>query len=62
MLFRQITIKVPAEEHEVLERICKETSRTKTDILRTLIRSLKSIKKLNKVSSYDNNDIPMEII
>lgn len=45
MLFRQVTIKLPAREHEILEKVCKEKSRTKTDIIRTIIRSLDLLNK-----------------
>lgn len=45
MLFRQITIKLPARESEILEKVCRETSRTKTDIIRSVIRTLDSHNK-----------------
>ncbi|MEW5860681.1 MAG: ribbon-helix-helix protein, CopG family [Cyanobacteriota bacterium] len=37
---REITIRVTQEEFELLEKVCEKTGRTKTEILRELIRSL----------------------
>jgi predicted DNA-binding protein len=46
MLFRQITIKVPASEYKIIEQVCRQTSRTKTDIIRTFIRSLEPVNEV----------------
>ncbi|MEH2360712.1 ribbon-helix-helix protein, CopG family [Nostoc sp.] len=43
---KQLNIRIPEKEMDVLERYCKQTSRTKTDVLRELIRSLS--KKVSK--------------
>lgn len=37
---REITIRVTQEEFDLLEKVCEKTGRTKTEILRELIRSL----------------------
>ena len=41
MTEKQVCIRIPAHELEILDRYAKKTSRTKTDILREFIRSLK---------------------
>ncbi|MDJ0592813.1 MAG: ribbon-helix-helix protein, CopG family [Pleurocapsa sp. MO_226.B13] len=41
MCQKQINIRVPAHELRILNRYAEETKRTKTDILREFIRSLK---------------------
>jgi hypothetical protein len=37
-----ITFKVSSLEHEALDLYCKKTERTKTDVLRELVRSLET--------------------
>lgn len=43
---KQLNIRVPGHEMEILEAYCQQTSRTKTDVLRELIRNLS--KKVSK--------------
>jgi predicted DNA-binding protein len=43
---KQLNIRIPGKEMDILETYCKQTSRTKTDVLRELIRSLS--KKVSK--------------
>ena len=43
---KQLNIRIPIKEMDVLESYCKQTSRTKTDVLRDLIRTLS--KKVSK--------------
>lgn len=45
---RQVCFQMPESEHEILENACKEQARTKTDILRELVRSLKPRKKASE--------------
>ena len=43
---KQLNIRIPGQEMDVLDAYCKQTSRTKTDVLRELIRGLsKKVKK-----------------
>ena len=43
---KQLNIRIPGKEIHILETYCNQTSRTKTDVLRELIRSLS--KKVSK--------------
>lgn len=43
---RKLTIRIPQNELDLLEAYCEQTSRTKTDALRELIRGLS--KKVRK--------------
>jgi predicted DNA-binding protein len=38
---RHISIRLPEQELKVLEKYCEDTKRTKTEVIRTFIRSLK---------------------
>jgi predicted DNA-binding protein len=38
---KQVCIRIPSHELEILDRYAKKTMRTKSDILREFIRSLK---------------------
>jgi hypothetical protein len=38
---RHISIRLPEQELEVLEKYCKDSKRTKTEVIRSLSRSLK---------------------
>lgn len=40
MTEKQVCIRIPVHELEILDRYAKKTMRTKTDILREFIRSL----------------------
>jgi predicted DNA-binding protein len=40
MALKQLNIKIPQQELQLLETLCAKTERTKTDILREFIRSL----------------------
>jgi predicted DNA-binding protein len=42
MTEKQVCIRIPDHEMEILDRYAKKTMRTKTDILREFIRSLES--------------------
>ncbi|MDB9316614.1 ribbon-helix-helix protein, CopG family [Nodularia spumigena] len=37
---RRLTIRIPPEELDLLEAYCEQTSRTKTGVMRDLIRAL----------------------
>ncbi|MUL35197.1 ribbon-helix-helix protein, CopG family [Gloeocapsopsis dulcis] len=37
---RKLTIRIPQQELDLLEAYCEQTSRTKTDVIRELIRKL----------------------
>lgn len=43
---RKVTIRIPQAELDILEAYCEQTSRTKSDVLRELIRKLSA--KLGK--------------
>ncbi|MDJ0737278.1 MAG: ribbon-helix-helix protein, CopG family [Nostocaceae cyanobacterium] len=43
---RKVTIRIPQTELDILEAYCEQTSRTKSDVLRELIRKLST--KLRK--------------
>ena len=41
---KQLNVRLPAHEMKILERYAKKTARTKTDVIREFIRSLKELK------------------
>jgi len=47
---KQLNIRVPDHELKILSRYAKQTQRTKTDIIREFIRSLKKRSKALRVS------------
>ena len=48
MIEKQICIRIPGHELEILDRYAKKTMRTKTDILREFIRSLQESEQLSE--------------
>jgi predicted DNA-binding protein len=44
---RKVTIRIPQTELDILEAYCEQTSRTKSDVLRELIRKLSAKVKKN---------------
>ena len=47
MIEKQVCIRIPAHELEILDHYAKKTMRTKTDILREFIRSLQESEELS---------------
>ena len=47
---KQICIRIPSHELEILDRYAKKTMRTKSDILREFIRSLQDSQELSTVN------------
>ena len=47
---KQVCIRIPSHELEILDRYAKKTMRTKSDILREFIRSLKEIEVVSQNS------------
>lgn len=39
---KQISLRLPEEEVQILEKYCDKTKRTKTDVIRSFIRRLKN--------------------
>lgn len=52
---REITIRVTEQEFELLESHCEATGRTKTELLREFIRSLRELPLKGQ-----RNDLPQE--
>jgi predicted DNA-binding protein len=50
MIEKQVCIRIPSHELEILDRYAKKTMRTKSDILREFIRSLQELEELSEVS------------
>ena len=48
MIEKQVCIRIPGHELEILDRYAKKTKRTKTDILREFIRSLQESEDLSR--------------
>ena len=53
-----ITFQVAEEERQLLEGICQQTQRTKTEVLRELVRGLGQSSVLTEVRQKSNQKIP----
>ena len=52
MSYKQLNIRLPAQELKILNRYASKTQRTKTDILREFIRSLKNSNLVLEQTEY----------
>ena len=52
MSYKQLNIRLPAQELKILNRYANKTQRTKTDILREFIRSLKNSNLVLEQTEY----------
>jgi hypothetical protein len=62
MTEKDLHVRLSAEEMKILSRYCKKTKRTKTDVIRELVRSLSDSGVLNPVvgrgeSMYPDADL-----
>ena len=57
-----ITFQSSPEERQLLEQYCKKFQRTKTDVLRSLLRSLqpKLVKKQGK--QFDSGEVDLDLL
>ena len=57
-----ITFQLSPEERQLLEQYCKQFQRTKTDVLRSLLRSLqaKSLKQQGK--QFDSGEVDLDLL
>ncbi|NJL48799.1 MAG: TOBE domain-containing protein [Leptolyngbyaceae cyanobacterium SM2_5_2] len=56
-----ITFQASAEEREILEAYCQQTHRSKTEVLRELVRNLPSLQALSSAHKIANSALPEDI-
>ncbi|MBC1240015.1 CopG family transcriptional regulator [Nostoc sp. 2RC] len=57
-----ITFQSSTEELELLEEYCKRFQRTKTDVLRSLVRSLEPKLLKYQTKQFDSREVDLDIL
>ncbi|MHC5613647.1 MAG: hypothetical protein ACYTXA_22265 [Nostoc sp.] len=57
-----ITFQLSLEEQQLLEQYCKRFQRTKTDVLRSLLRSLQGQSLKQQGKQFDSGEIDIDLL
>lgn len=56
-----ITFQLSREEWQLLEQYCKRFQRTKTDVLRSLLRSLQAQLLKQQTKQFDSEEVDLDL-
>ena len=59
---RWITFQVSSEERQLLEQYCQNFQRTKTDVLRSLLRSLQPKLLKQQGKQFDSGEVDLDLL
>lgn len=57
-----ITFQLSTEERQLLEQYCQEFQRTKTDVLRSLLRSLQPKLLKQQAKQFDYGEVDLDLL
>ncbi len=57
-----ITFQLSPEERQLLEQHCKQFQRTKTDVLRSLLRSLQAQLLKQEGKQFDSEEVDLDLL
>lgn len=57
-----ITFQLSLEERQLLEQYCKRFQRTKTDVLRSLLRSLQGQSLKEQGKQFDSEEVDLDLL